>query len=87
MASKRRFPVITNESLKSLQQNCENKNTKNQDNKWEKVFKCFLAEHDMDTDFYDFDIPTLNEWLSKLWFGARQDNSKKKKKQNEDENP
>ena len=79
MSGKRRFPTITNDELKTLQTNTENKNTKSQDQKWDKVFKSFLAEHDMDCDFYAFDIPTLNEWLSKLWFGARQDNSRKKK--------
>ena len=88
MADKKRFPTITNDSLKALQLSIENKNTKSQDEKWERVFKSFLNQHDMHSDFYDFDIPTLNEWLSKLWFGARQDNSKKKNKTDvqEDEN-
>ena len=39
----------------------------------------------MATDFYEFDIPTLNEWLSKLWFGACQDNTRKKKKSEPEE--
>ena len=85
MAQKRRFATITDESLKTLQLNSENKNTKSQDEKWEKVFKSFLEEHEMNSDFYAFDVPTLNDWLSKLWFGARQDNSCKKRQKEETE--
>ena len=38
------------------------------------IFKDFVTENDMNDDFYDFDIPSLDKWLGKLWFGARQNN-------------
>ena len=83
MASKRRFAQSSDEGLKTLQVENENKNTKNQDEKWERVFKSFLAEHDMNDDFYAFDVETLNQWLSKLWLGARLDNTRRKASNNE----
>ena len=51
-----------------------NPNTAYLDKKWEKVFKDFLKENDMNDDFYDFDIPTPDKWVGKLWFRARQNN-------------
>ena len=53
------------------------KNTINADKKWESVFKEFLSTNDMTKDFYNFDAETLNKWLSKLWFSARQKQTKK----------
>ena len=73
-----------------MQDSNQNKNTRNQDDKWERVFKQFLKENEIDKDFYAFDTQTLNIWLSKLWFGARQDNKKSKTSklnQNESEEP
>ena len=80
--------MITDDDLKSMQQSNQNKNTRNQDEKWERVFKLFLKENDIDEDFYAFDTKTLSTWLSKLWFGARQDNTRyKKEKSDESDEP
>lgn len=66
-----RFGDVSDESVNKIREQAANKNTKKADKKWEKVFKLFLAENEMDDDFYAFDTETLNKWLAKLWFGAR----------------
>ena len=62
----KRFTSLTDDEINDLRLKVQNKNTTNSDNKWEKVFKEFLRENEMDEDFYAFDTETLNKWLSKL---------------------
>ena len=68
----KRFVSLTDDEINDLRLKVQNKNTTSSNKKWEKVFKEFLKENKMDDDFYPFNTEALNKWLSKLWFGARQ---------------
>ena len=70
----KRFTSLTEEEINDLTLKVQNKSTTSSDKKWEKVFKDFLTENEIDDDFYAFDTETLNKRLSKLWFGACQNN-------------
>lgn len=65
------FGDVSDEHIERKREQYKNNNTRKADKKWEKVFKEFLVENDMSDDFYAFDMETLNKWLGKLWFGAR----------------
>lgn len=67
----KRFGDVSDKHIEETRQEVQNKNTTNADKKWEKVFRDFLIDNEMDNDFYAFDTETLNKWLAKLWFGAR----------------
>ena len=68
----KRIASLTDDEINDLRLKVQNKSTTYSDKKWEKVFKAFLRENEMDEDFNAFDTETLNKWLSKLWFGAHQ---------------
>ena len=70
------FDTRTDEEIVQARHDVQPKNTLNADKKWEAVFKDFLRVNDMNEDFYNFDEETLNLWLSKLWFRARQKQTK-----------
>ena len=76
-----RFDTRTDAEIDQARQEVQPKNTLNADKKWEAVFKEFLNANDMSVDFYDFDVDTLNTWLSKLWFRARQKQTKEELKE------
>ena len=65
---------LTDEEIDEVRGNVKNSNTKNTDKNREKFSKTFLTENEMDDDCYAFDMPTLNEWLSKL--GSKQELTK-----------
>ena len=77
-----RFDTRTDKQITKVRQEVQPKNTLNADRKWENVFKDFLHANDMNNDFYAFDEQTLNDWLSKLWFRARQKQIKEELKEN-----
>ena len=70
----KRFASLTDDEINDLRLKVQNRNTTSSDKKWEKVFKEFLRENEIDEDFYVSNIETLNKFLSKLWFGAHQNN-------------
>lgn len=70
----KRFATLTDDELDEARLKAQNKNTASSDMKWEKVFKVFLSENDMNEDFYAFDVQTLDKWHGKLLFGAHQNN-------------
>ena len=76
MSENKWFGDETDTDIQRIRDAVQAKNTVNADKKWEAVFKSFLKENDMDEDFYVFDVDTLNKWLSKLWFRARQKQTK-----------
>lgn len=75
MPNKKRFLEMSEEDLDQEREDSQNKNTISAEKKAERAFKAFLGEQDEldpeQTDFYAFDIDTLNKWLSKFWFAAR----------------
>ena len=77
------FAIRTDEEIAETKQNVQPKNTLNADKKSETVFKEFLKANNMTEDFFDFDEETLSKWLSKLWFGARQKQTKDEVKKGE----
>ena len=83
MATNNCFATRTDEEISKVRLEVQPKNTVNADRKWESVFKEFLRASDMDEDFYAFDEKTLNEWLSRLWFQARQKQTKQEMLANE----
>ena len=76
-----RFEEKTDEDIDKIREEVQAKNTISADKKWETVFKEFLEANDMSQDFYDFDVDTLNKWLTKLWFRARQKQMKEEAKE------
>ena len=70
------FDPRTDEEIMQARHDVQPKNTLNADKKWETVFKDFLEANDMNENFYTFHKETLNNWLSKLWFRARQKQTK-----------
>ena len=76
------FDTRTDAEIVQARQEVQSKNTLNANKKWETVFKEFLKANEMDEDFYNFDEETLNTWLSKLWFRARQKQTKEEIQKN-----
>ena len=70
------FDIRTDEQIEEARLEVQAKNTISADKKWEAVFKEFLQANDMSEDFYNFDVETLNVWLSKLWFRVREKQTK-----------
>ena len=70
----KRFLNMTDEELEEKSKRCKNYNTMKAEECADKAFKTFLIANGCDqndTDYWFFDEPTLDKYLSKFWFCAR----------------
>ena len=65
----KRFLSMTDEELEEKSKKCKNYNTMKAEERADKAFKTFLVSNGCDeknTDYWNFDEPTLDKYLSKL---------------------
>ena len=68
------FLSMTDEELEEKSKKCRNHNTMKAEEHADKAFRTFLVWNGCDennTDYWNFDEPTLDKYLSKFWFYTR----------------
>ena len=69
---KPKFVVYTDEEIRAKQEAGKNKNTTKTEERADRAFRKFLAEcGETNLDYWSYDEPELDNYLSKFWFGAR----------------
>ena len=64
--------VYTDEQIKAKQDGQKNKNTIKTEERANRAFRRFLHDcGEVDLDYWNYDEPELDNYLSKFWFGAR----------------
>ena len=72
--TKSKFIVYTDEEIKAKQDAGKNKNTTKTKERADRAFRRFLSEcGETDLDYWNYQEPDLDSYLSKFWFGARKD--------------
>ena len=72
----KRFIVMSDKDLEDKSKKCKNDNTLKAEKKADKAFTKFLITMGIDSDktnYWNYDEPTLDNYLSKFWFGARKE--------------
>ena len=69
-----KFVLHSDQDILAKQQAGKNKNTTKTEQHADQAFRKFLSEcGEMNTDYWSYDEPELDSFLSKFWFGARKD--------------
>ena len=66
-----RFPDLNEKDIEDRRNAVKKVNTEKSDKKCKKIFLQWLARHKYYENYWEYDVETLNQRLSKFWFEAR----------------
>ena len=66
--------LYTDQQIKEKQEAGKNKNTTKTDERANRAFRNFLKDNgESNLDYWNYEEPELDSFLSRFWFGARKD--------------